>query len=120
MTTAVLLPGNMCDARLWTEAVRDALAKRGLSVADADPSRDSSIAAMAERALRTEDDLIAIGFSMGGIVALEMARQAPGRIIGLVLIDTNAGADLPDRAVARPLQQARVREGALATIVADE
>ena len=82
MTTAVLLPGNMCDARLWTEAVRDALAKRGLSVADADPSRDSSIAAMAERALRTEDDLIAIGFSMRTCLPWAMAARACSRWLG--------------------------------------
>ena len=57
---------------------------------------------------------------MGGIVALEMARQAPERIVGLILSDTNAGADLPERAALRPVQQYRVRNGDLATIVADE
>ena len=121
MTNAVLIPGNMCDARLWTDEVRAALTKRGFAVVDADCALDATIAAMAARALAASDaPLIAIGFSMGGIVALEMARQAPERVAGLVLIDTNAGADLPERAAARPAQQARVRGGALAMIVADE
>ncbi len=113
----VFLPGNMCDARLW----------QGLGAfpahdrIDADLTQDDSIADMARRALGDGDlPVIAIGFSMGGIVALEMARQAPDRIVGMVLADTNAGADLPERAAARPVQQARVRAGELATIVADE
>ena len=110
----LLLSGNMCDARLWS----------GLRRADllhADLSRDDSIEKMASRTLdEHQGSFIAVGFSMGGIVALEMARQAPDRINGLILSDTNAGADLPERAAARPLQQARVRAGELAIIVADE
>lgn len=124
ITTAVLLPGNMCDARLWSgggSAVEAGLAARGLAVAYADLSDAATISDMAAGVLaRVPGTLLPVGFSMGGIVALEMARQAPERVAGLVLIDTNAGADLPERAVVRPVQQARVRGGALATIVADE
>ena len=110
----LMLPGNMCDARLW-----HGLGDRG--AAHADLSHDDSIANMAARALADhQGPLILIGFSMGGIVALEMARRAPQRIKGLVLADTNAGADLPARAAARPIQQARARSGELAIIVADE
>ena len=110
----LLLPGNMCDARLW-DGLGD-LAGQHVDLEHAD-----SIGEMAEQALaKHEGQSILVGFSMGGIVALEMARQAPGRIVGLVLCDTNAGADLPERAAARPLQQARVRAGELAAIVADE
>lgn len=115
----LLIPGNMCDARVWPDAVRAAF--DGVTVLDADLTRDGTIAALAARALAlTAGPLLPIGFSMGGIVALEMARQAPERICGLVLADANSGADLPERAVVRPAQQARVRGGELATIVADE
>jgi pimeloyl-ACP methyl ester carboxylesterase len=110
----VLLPGNMCDARLWTGL-------KGLPAVHADLTQDETIVAMAARALAEYTDaLVPVGFSMGGIVALEMARQAPERIKGLILADTNAGADLPERAAVRPAQQQRVRGGALARIVADE
>lgn len=113
----IFLPGTMCDARLWRELGDFPPYQR----IDADLTHDDSIAAMAARALADADrPVIAIGFSMGGIVAIQMARQAPDRVLGLVLADTNAGADLPDRAAARPLQQQRVRAGDLATIVADE
>ena len=117
--TAVLLPGNMCDARVWPAAVRAGLG--GRRTADADLTGDATIAGMAARALAaTPGPLLPVGFSMGGIVALEMTRQAPGRIVGLVLADTNPGADLPERAAVRPAQQDRVRAGELARIVADE
>jgi pimeloyl-ACP methyl ester carboxylesterase len=110
----LLLPGNMCDARLW-------VGLDGLTVVQADLTQDDTIAAMAARALgENAGTLVLAGFSMGGIVALEMARQAPERISGLILADTNAGADLPERAAVRPAQQQRVRGGELARIVADE
>lgn len=110
----LLLPGNMCDARLWSGL-------RGLDIRYADLSRDDSIEGMASRMLAEHPrPLLPIGFSMGGIVALEMARQAPDRIKGLILSDTNAGADFPDRAAMRPVQQQRVRGGALAEIISDE
>ena len=112
--STLLLPGNMCDARLWGGLC-------GVDGVHADFSRDDSIEKMAQRLLfEHQGPLIPVGFSMGGIVALEMARQAPERIVGLILSDTNAGADLPERTALRPVQQYRVRNGDLATIVADE
>ena len=115
--TLVLLAGNMCDERLW-HGLPDALLAGAVH---ADLSHDDSISAMAARTLAAVDGpLIPIGLSMGGIVALDMARQAPARIGSLVLSDTNAGADLPERAAVRPRQQERVRAGELETLVADE
>lgn len=110
----LLLPGNMCDARLWSGL-------GGLPALHADLTQDDTIPAMAARALAEHPGaLVPVGFSMGGIVALEMARQSPDRVRGLILADTNAGADLPERAALRPAQQQRVRGGELARIVADE
>ncbi|PLK22472.1 alpha/beta hydrolase [Porphyrobacter sp. TH134] len=128
MTSAplpLLIPGNMCDARLWdgaSGAVRVALeAATGRAPADADTTQDDTIAAMAARALAaTEGQLIPIGFSMGAIVAVEMAVLAPDRIAGLGLIGYNATADLPERAAHRPIQQAEVRAGGLERVLVEE
>jgi pimeloyl-ACP methyl ester carboxylesterase len=115
--TPVLLPGNMCDARLWTDAVRGALP----GALDADLSRDDSIADMAARTLAaTDGPLLPVGFSMGAIVAVEMWVQAPARITGLVLLGYNATADLPERAAHRPVQQAEVRDGGLERVLVEE
>lgn len=115
--TPVLLAGNMCDGRLWTDAVRACLP----GAVDADLTRDDTVLAMAARALAAEEGpLLPVGFSMGGIVALRMAELAPDRIAGLVLLDTNAAADLPERAAARPRQQADVRAGGLERVIVQE
>lgn len=121
----ILLPGNMCDARLWRghdEVIIQTLSEHGMgAVVDADLIQDDSIAAMAERALfATQGPLLPIGFSMGAIVAVEMAVQAPQRIVGLVLAGYNATADLPERAAHRPVQQADVRAGGLERVLVEE
>ena len=119
----ILLPGNMCDERLWRGekgAIVNALGARA-PVRDADFSQDDSTAALAERTLAaTAGSLIAVGFSMGAIVALEMWLQASERIAGLVLLGYNATADLPERAAHRPRQQAEARGGGLARLLAEE
>ena len=115
--TLIFIPGNMCDARLWRE-LSDI---PGWSRVDAPPLGQASISAMAAALLaKLQGPVIPVGFSMGGIVALEMARQAPERVKAMVLIDTHAGADLPERAALRPIQQLRVQNGEMATIIADE
>ncbi|MDP3676976.1 MAG: alpha/beta hydrolase [Novosphingobium sp.] len=124
-TTAVLIPGNMCDARMWrgsNDALRAALGRHEIAkVIDADTTRDATIFGMADRALKqTRGKLLLVGFSMGAIVALQMAQQQPERIAGLVLIGLNAGADVPERAAHRPQQQAEVRGGGLERVLIEE
>ena len=115
--TPVLLPGNMCDARLWASPMREVLPH----AIDADLTQDDSIAAMAERTLTAvEGRLLLVGFSMGAIVAAEMWVQDAARVAGIVLLGYNAGADLPERAAHRPLQQAEVRSGGLERVLVEE
>jgi pimeloyl-ACP methyl ester carboxylesterase len=74
---------------------------------------------MATHALNShEGTLLLIGFSMGGIIALEMAAIAMGRLVGLVLIDTTARADT--RGSERLRQQEEVRAGCLDRVVREE
>lgn len=123
-TTAVLIPGNMCDARLWygnEGALAHILRARGIAIVHVDATHDETIVAMAERALAAASGmLLPVGFSMGANVAIEMARREPERLAGLVLIDFNAGPDFPERAALRPGQQIRVHDGELANIVTNE
>lgn len=113
----VLLCGNMCDARMWAPLVGE-LKLAGAPIPRLDAS---SIVDMARSVLdQVDGPLLPLGFSMGGIVALELAREAPDRIAALALLDTNAAADLPARAHNRPRQQAAVRAGELERIMVDE
>ena len=96
----LLLPGFLCDEDLW----RDQLT--GLAdVADcrvADLGHGDSIAALAGQVLATAPPSFALaGFSFGGYVAQEIARQAPQRIERLALLDTSFHADTPERVAQR-------------------
>ena len=88
----ILLPGLLCDARLWdhqTTHLGELLACRV-----GDPTGDDSLPAMADRLLAGAPDRFALaGLSMGGYLALEMWRQAPDRIARLALLDTTARPD---------------------------
>ncbi|ASL49055.1 Putative non-heme bromoperoxidase BpoC (plasmid) [Burkholderia sp. AD24] len=95
----LLLPGTLCDARLF-DPLRETLGRFGPTF-DADYADAGSIEAMAESALRSAGPaerhgaLIPVGVSMGGIVALEILGSAPARIGGLILFATNPAADTP-------------------------
>lgn len=89
-TELVLLPGLICDERLWRD-VMPGLDARSMV---ADLTQDDSIAAMAARTLAAAPGRFALaGLSMGGYVALEIMRQAPERVTHLALLDTSARAD---------------------------
>lgn len=114
MTTPVpllLLPGLMNDERVW-EPVRKALPiRRDMIVAAT--HRADTVEASATAAIETmPPGMFAVaGFSLGGYVALEVCRQAPGRIAGLALLDTGARADSDDAAQSRKRMIAALTSG---------
>lgn len=86
MTTALLIPGLVCDGHVWN-ATAEALAP--LPVAVADVTTQPTIPAMAADLLAQHPGpLVLIGHSMGGRVAMEMAHQAPDRIRAMALLNT--------------------------------
>jgi pimeloyl-ACP methyl ester carboxylesterase len=121
----ILLPGLLCDARLWRDVTK------GLAVRYhvADLTQDQSIGAMARRVLETAPARFALaGLSMGGYVAMEIMRQAPERVTHLALLDTSARPDDEARKETRRkgiamVQQGRfigVSRGLLASLLAPE
>ena len=101
----VLVPGLNCSARLYADQI-PALWQFG-PVIIADHRRDDSMAAVARRVLAAAPPRFALaGLSMGGYIAFEILRQAAGRVAKLALLDTGAGAELPERTAQRkPLIQ---------------
>jgi pimeloyl-ACP methyl ester carboxylesterase len=88
----VLLPGLLCDAALWQDQIEALSDIAEMTVADL--GRDDQLGPMARRVLSEAPESFALaGLSMGGYVALEIARQAPDRIARLALLDTSARAD---------------------------
>jgi pimeloyl-ACP methyl ester carboxylesterase len=91
----LLVPGFMADETLWSELL-PRLAPFG-PIVHADLRHDATIEALARRALASIDvpTFLLVGFSMGGYVAREIARLAPGRVRALVLIATSTRPDTP-------------------------
>ena len=96
MPSLVLLPGLACDERLWEAQIPALPSSLGVCVSDVHMRHDR-IETMATALLSEHaGSLILCGASMGGMIAMEAARQAPGRIAGLALLGTNARPETPD------------------------
>jgi len=92
----VILPGLLEDADAFQHQIEHL---RGLAACTvADLTRSDTIAGLAIEALRQAPAgaFALMGHSMGGYVALEILRQAPGRVSKLALLNTNARPDSPE------------------------
>ena len=88
--TPVFIPGLLCTEWLFHGQADISSGK----VVFADTRQHSTITGMAEAALtQTRGQLVPIGLSMGGYVALEMARLAPARISAMALFGSNCRQD---------------------------
>ena len=88
----VLLPGRLCDVRLFEHQVKELAAFTSISVGDLTGAE--SFEELARQVLAKAPPKFALaGLSLGGIVALEVVRQAPQRVTRLVLLDVNPGGN---------------------------
>ena len=114
--TLVLLPGLAADAVMWRDQLAD-LSRWAPQVADVH-TRHGSIEEMAAAVLaRYPGPLALCGASMGGMVAMEVARQAPERVRGLALLGTSAR---PEDAEMRRVREDAIRmfeQGRVAEII---
>ncbi|EOZ9390103.1 alpha/beta fold hydrolase [Enterobacter cancerogenus] len=95
----VLLGGTLCNARLWQPVIErlNVTAVLCVTLTGAESARQASqrlLSALPPRFLLA-------GFSLGAIVALHMAADAPERLSGLALISANPLADPPENAAPR-------------------
>ena len=118
MTPLVLIPGMMCDARMWG-GIPAALHPR--LIAHYLPVGADSMAELARDFLKDAPPRFALaGLSMGGILAMEVLAQASDRVERLALLDTNPRAELPEVRANREPQIARALSGGLARVMRDE
>ena len=83
----VFLPGLLGDRTTWTSQL--AALSREAECSVAEYGALDSLPAMADAVLaQAPGELVAVGHSMGGRVALEMYRRARERVRGLALLDT--------------------------------
>jgi pimeloyl-ACP methyl ester carboxylesterase len=83
----LLVPGLLCDDAVW--AYQAAALADIADVHVANNGDTDSLGALAESIIAHAPPRFALaGHSMGGRIALEVARRAPGRLLGLALLDT--------------------------------
>lgn len=114
----MFLPGFMCDGRLF-DAQKRALEVAGFVCVDGSLTQADTVEGLAHALLNEAPERFAvIGLSMGGIVALELVRQAPERVSHLALLNTTDRADRAGE--TRIAQLSRVHKGELDLVLREE
>lgn len=117
MTPLVLIPGMMCDARMWGGIDRNL----GVPVIHHIPTGADRMSDLASLFLDDAPARFALaGLSMGGILAMEILRQVPDRVTRLALLDTNPRAETAAAQARRGPQIARVLAGQLDDVMRRE
>ena len=119
MTPLVMIPGMMCDERIFAPQIEEFVSKRSVHIADI--SKHDNISDLAADVLsHAPPKFCLVGHSMGGIVAMEICAQDPKRIEKLVLIDTNPLAELEEVKLKREPQISDALSGKLVNVIRDE
>jgi len=114
----VLLPGMMCDARLYQPQIANLSADHAVMVAPI--THGERIEEIASNILDLLPSRFALaGLSMGGIVAMEVLRRAPERVTRLCLMDTNPLGETPNVAASREPMIVGARAGRLDEVMAE-
>eukprot|EP01047_Picozoa_sp_COSAG01_P027034 COSAG01_NODE_1768_length_9274_cov_3.118583_5_plen_316_part_00 len=128
-STLLLLPGLSCTAQLWQHQLAElrsapptataaAAATHALLVGNAHFSECLGVTAAALLEQLPSGGFSVVGHSLGGYLALELARRAPpGRLERMALVSTQARADSPPIQARRmALMDAVARDGPTASI----
>ena len=119
MTPVVMIPGMMCDERIFAHQIKELGTDTEVYIADI--SKYSSIQELASDVLENSPPkFFLVGHSMGGIVAMEMCSQEPDRIEKLVIMDSNPKPELEETKLKREPQIRDVISGNLAQVMKEE
>jgi len=114
----VLLPGMMCDARLFEPQITALSRERAVMVAPV--TQGERVEEIASNIIDQLPLRFALaGLSFGGIVAMEVLRRVPDRVSRLCLMDTNPLAETPAVAAMREPMIVRARAGRLDEVLQD-
>ena len=117
--TLLLLAGMMCDARVFSDQI---LGFDDLCAVQLVPVwNDGSVTAMARGVLEGAPQRFALaGHGLGGLVALDILRQAPGRVTRVALMGCTPLAETPQEAAAREPRIVAAQAGQLERALREE
>lgn len=96
MPKAVFVPGLLCNEELFASQI-EALSG-AFEITIGDHRSDDNFTSIATRILsHAPEKFVYAGLSMGGYAGLEIMRQAPERVEALILMNTSARADAPEK-----------------------
>lgn len=117
--TLVLLPGMMCDARVWSEQILAFNGERSVLLARL--SDGGSVAAMARQVLDGAPKHFALaGHGLGAVIAMEIMRQAPERVTRAALMSCTPLAETPPEAAAREARIVSAQAGSILRAMLEE
>ncbi len=115
----VLIPGLMCDMRLFKPQI--SFLSRDRTVVSASPYGFNTVEAIAKNIIKSmPKQFILVGLSLGGIVAIEIARLCQEKIHKLILMDTSYLAEPEHISIKRESQIRDVEKGNLKTVMVKE
>lgn len=115
----VLLPGMMCDARLFGPQIAELSADTAVMTAPI--TRGERIEEIASGLLDLLPKRFALaGLGMGGMIAMEILRRSPDRVTRIALMDTTPLPETPVIAANREPLIVKVRSGRLIEVMRDE
>jgi pimeloyl-ACP methyl ester carboxylesterase len=101
MKSLLLLPGLACDAELFRHQ-QPVLERTHRVLVSSVHTQHDTLPQMAAALLAEQPGAhVLVGASMGGMLALEMARQAPQRVQGIALLGSTARPDTPELVALR-------------------
>jgi len=126
-TPVLLLHGHPFDCSMWAPQLQERFPGFHLIAPDlrnfgttSSPNPPADFATYAQDVVALADALglkkfVVVGLSMGGQIALEVATCYPARTLGLILCDTFAQLDTPEKKAGRYALADRIDTGGLAT-----
>jgi pimeloyl-ACP methyl ester carboxylesterase len=115
----LLLPGTLCTRAVFDLQAR-ALEQVAPGVEVVEFTRERSIGEMAqlvEQKIPPGTGAAVVGFSMGGMVAMAIARRNPQLVAKLALLNTNFHADIPGRYATRLEHLQEARTGGIGSVI---
>lgn len=112
----VLLPGIMCDARVFGPQLAAFSPHHAVTIAPI--TQGDRVEEIASNLLDVLPRKFALaGIALGGVVAMELLRRAPDRVSRIALMDTNAFAETPQSAADLEPLIMKARAGYLSDFV---
>lgn len=114
MESLVLIPGVLCDRRLWSDQIEALAGSAEIMVADV--TRQTTLSEMATDVLAAAPERFSLaGFSLGSQVGLEIMQTAGHRVERLALLSATHGGLLPPSVVALRQAIATIEQGGFET-----